>query len=42
MKEIQPCYYCDKEAIYTQLVGTPGNYFVSNVCKEHFKMGLSS
>jgi hypothetical protein len=42
MKDTQHCYYCDQEARYTQLVGTPGNYFVSNVCKDHLQMGLSS
>ena len=34
----EKCYFCDKEALYTQ----PYQFAIVYVCKTHFSMALSS
>lgn len=41
-RDQEKCHYCENKAEYTQLVGTPPNYFMSTVCKDHLDMGLIS
>jgi len=41
-RDPEKCHYCDKAAMYSQLVGKPGNYSVSGVCKDHLVMDLNS
>jgi hypothetical protein len=42
-RDYEKCYYCDDEALYSQLVGnSPDEYTVTGVCKKHVKMDLIS
>jgi hypothetical protein len=42
-RDYEKCYYCDNEALYSQLVGNaPDEYAVTGVCKNHLKMDLTS
>ena len=36
------CFYCDNEAIYTQVVKDGKRYIFAEVCKKHLEMGLSA
>lgn len=37
-----PCFYCNKDAQYFDVVTDNEKYIVSDVCEDHLEMGLSS
>ncbi len=42
-KTLEKCYFCNREAEYDQVVDADNfNYFISGVCRNHLKMGLSA